>query len=129
MRHFPLLLLPVLLLHGLALGLPEGTNTVLASFALPSGGTLALRWYEALLVVGVAMLYGEVLKSTFAGASSVLDHGLSLLLFVVLLLELLLAPFGADPGFLLLTLLCLFDVISGFTVAIAVARRDVGIIR
>ncbi|MCB1636840.1 MAG: hypothetical protein KDI51_19790, partial [Xanthomonadales bacterium] len=83
----------------------------------------------ALLVVGVAMLYGEVLKSTFAGASSVLDHGLSLLLFVVLLLELLLAPFGADPGFLLLTLLCLFDVISGFTVAIAVARRDVGIIR
>ena len=31
MRHFPLLLLPVLLLHGLALGLPEGTNTVLVS--------------------------------------------------------------------------------------------------
>lgn len=129
MRHFPLLLLPILLLHGLVLGLDEGSNTVLASFALPSGGTLALRCYELLLVAGVAMLYGEILKSTFTGSSSVLDHALSLLLFIVLLLELLLAPFGSDPGFLLLTLLCLLDVIAGFTVAIAVARRDVGILR
>ncbi len=50
------------------------------------------------------------------------------LLLVVLLLETLLVPFGADRGLLLLTLLCLCVVLVGFTVAIAVARRDIGFI-
>ncbi len=124
--RFPLLFVPALLLHALVLGAEIGTDQVLYQFTLPSGAELQLRWYEVLLGLGLAMLYFEVLKSSYAGPGKVIDHMLSLVLFVVLLLETLLSPFGADRGFLLLTMLCMFDVLAGFTVAIAVARRDIG---
>ena len=99
---------------------------------------LSYAVYGLTTLIGVlAFLYPfwlPVVQASSQGLAHSNDASLLLTLlvaltFVVLLLELLLAPFGADPGFLLLTLLCLFDVISGFTVAIAVARRDVGIIR
>ena len=125
LAKFPMILLPALLLHALVLS-GTATSTPLADFTLPSGATFVLSWYTIVLGFGLFALYLEVLKSTFTGSSSVLDHALSLALFIVLLLEMLLAPFGGDPGFVLLVLLCLFDVVAAFTVSIAVARRDVG---
>lgn len=125
--RFPLLFVPAVLLHVLVLGGESGTDQVLTQLTLPSGAEFQLRWFDVLLGLGLAMLYFEVLKSSYAGPGKVIDHMLSLVLFVVLLLESLLASFGADRGFLLLTLLCLFDVLAGFTVAIAVARRDIGL--
>lgn len=127
--RFPLLFIPAVLLHLLVLGSQTGSEQELFSMTLPSGAEFSLRWFEILLGLGLAMLYFEVLKSSYAGPGKVIDHMLSLVLFVVLLLEMLLAPFAADRGFLLLTLLCLFDVLAGFTVAIAVAQRDIGVIR
>ena len=53
----------------------------------------------------------------------------SLLLFVVLLLEFLLWPAAASGVFALLVVMTLVDVITGFAVGMAVARRDVGILR
>lgn len=125
LAKFPLILLPALLLHALVLS-GVSTSSPLADFTMPSGATFVLSWYTVVLACGLLALYFEVLKSTSTGPSSVIDHALSLALFIVLLLEMLLAPFGGDPGFLLLVLLSLFDVVAAFTVSIAVARRDVG---
>ena len=76
--------------------------------------------------IGLLFLYFEVLKSTRTGTASILDHVLSLALFVVCLLELLLVARAANSAFFLLTIMTLIDVISGFTVSISVARRDIG---
>lgn len=125
LSKIPLLLIPALLLNGLMFaGYP--TSSPLAEFTLPSGAAFVFGWYEIILIIGLGALYLEVLKSTATGTGSVIDHALSLALFVILLLEMLLAPIGGDPAFLLLVLLCLFDVVAAFTVSIAVARRDVG---
>ncbi|MCB1608439.1 MAG: hypothetical protein KDI71_15835 [Xanthomonadales bacterium] len=125
LAKFPLLAIPAILLNVLMfVGYP--TSSPLAEISLPSNASLVFGWYEVILVIGLFALYLEVLKSTATGTGSVVDHALSLALFVILLLEMLLAPIGGDPAFLLLVLLCLFDVVAAFTVSIAVARRDVG---
>lgn len=69
----------------------------------------------------------EVFKSTRTGISSVLDHALSPLVFVVFLIELLTVAACGTSTFFVLGLMSLLDVIAGFTVSIVAARRDFGV--
>ena len=82
-----------------------------------------------MLAIALATLFVEVFKATFTGQGSLIDHMLSLLLFILLLLEFLLWPAAGNTTFALLTLMALVDVVAGFAVGMAVARRDVGIMR
>jgi hypothetical protein len=55
------------------------------------------------------------------------DHALSMALFIICLLEfIIIARFG-NSTFFIITLICLLDVVAGFTVTISTARRDFGI--
>ncbi len=128
MKSIPLLLIPAILVHALLLG-GHGLATPWLSVTLPSGAVLELTGGTAVLVLALLMLGIEVFKSTFSGRSSLLDHMLSLLLFIVLLLEFLLWPAAGSGVFVLLVVMTLVDVITGFAVGMAVARRDVGILR
>lgn len=125
MSSFPLLLIPFLLLNlllfaggGLAVPLFDGT--------LPSGAQWVFSRADGIALLGLVLLYLEILKSTRTGNASIVDHVLSLALFVVCLLEFLLVQGAGHSAFLLLTAMCLIDVIAGFTVSISVARRDFG---
>jgi Na+-driven multidrug efflux pump len=82
-----------------------------------------------ILAVGLVTLFAEVFKASGATRASLMDQMLSLLLFIVVLLEFLLWPAAGNSVFALLGLMTLVDVIAGFAVGMAVARRDVGIIR
>lgn len=135
---FPLLLLPVLLYAGLATfaGSPG------AGEAAPIIATLTQAWFQlkmvsgdvwvfdlgdAILIFGFVMLFLELSKSTGTQTASLINHGLSLAVFVVSLIAfLLLRNYGTSEFFLLLMML-LLDVVSGFVVTISAARRDVGI--
>ena len=128
MKAIPLLLLPTILVHVLLLG-GSGLTAAWFSTTLPSGAVFELTGGTAVLVVALLALTGEVFKSTFSSRASLLDHMFSLLLFVVLLLEFLLWPAAASGVFALLVVMTLVDVITGFAVGMAVARRDVGILR
>ena len=52
---------------------------------------------------------------------------LSMLLFVVMLIEFLLLPQAATSTFFLLMMISLVDVLGGFTITARAARRDVAI--
>ena len=79
---------------------------------------------DLLLVFSLVLLFGEVLKSTNARSSSVINHALSLVIFVVGLIEFLLfSPFSTSVFFLIL-MMTLLDVMAGFMVTIATTRRD-----
>ena len=54
-------------------------------------------------------LYVEMLKSTRTGTSSVIEHSLSVLLFVVFLIEFIVVPGAGTATFLLLTLMSLLS--------------------
>ena len=71
------------------------------------------------------MLFVELIKATHTGTSAIINHGLSLILFIVCLVEFLLAPAFATSVFFLLTLMVLLDVLAGFIVTIIAARRDI----
>jgi steroid 5-alpha reductase family enzyme len=126
MSNFPLLLIPFLLLNALLLFTSAGLGVPLFDGTLPSGAVWVFTRADAIALLGLVLLYLEILKSTRTGNSSIIDHVLSLALFVVCLLEFLLVKGAGHSAFLLLTAMCLIDVIAGFTVSISVARRDFG---
>lgn len=128
MRSIPLLLIPALLVHLLLL-VGGGLGQVWLQATLPSGGNFALDAGTAVLAVALLALFAEVFKATRSSRASFVDHLLSLLLFVTLLLEFLLWKAAGHPVVALLVLMTLVDVIAGFAVGIAVARRDVGFVR
>ena len=57
--------------------------------------------------------------------SSVIEHMVSTALFVVFLIEFLLAGAAASSVFFLLMIMALVDVVAGFTISITGAGRDV----
>jgi steroid 5-alpha reductase family enzyme len=126
MAAFPLLLIPFLLINVLIFFVDGGLAKQLFTATLPSGSALNVTAGDLAVLVGLVFLYFEILKSTRTGQSSIIDHALSLALFVTALLEFLLAKGAGNMPFLLLTIMTLIDVIAGFTVSISVARRDVG---
>lgn len=126
---FPLLALPVLLYNLLALVAGAMTPVRLAgeiaTFQMASGAVWTVSMGDLLLALALVVLFVELLKSANSRRVAIINHGLSLLLFVVCLVEFLLgAPF-ATSVFFLLTVMVLLDVLAGFIVSIVAARRDV----
>jgi hypothetical protein len=123
----PLLIVVVALYNLLALFTGSAMEGAIWSPTLPSGATLELSLGNLLVILGLILLFFEIFKSTRTGTSSIVDHLFSVGLFIVCLLELILLPAFGTATFLFLTLMTLIDVIAGFTVTIAAARRDIGL--
>ncbi len=73
------------------------------------------------------MLFGEVMKSTRIGIRTVVDHALSLILFLGMLVEFLLVKQAATATFFLLLVISFVDVLGGFAVTLRSAQRDLTI--
>jgi hypothetical protein len=125
----PLLVVPLLVYNLLAFtvfgGSPEGWTNPLFSIPMVSGQPWALTSGDIMLVVSLGVLFLEVVKSTQSGRSSVLEHMLSTLVFIIFLVEFLLVGACASSVFFILMFMALFDVVAGFTVSITSAGRDV----
>jgi hypothetical protein len=95
-------------------------------FAVPmaSGVTWHITPGHALVVGSLMMLFFELIKSTGIGRAAVMNHAFSLVLFVVCLIEFLLLPAFATSIFFMIMIMTLLDVMAGFMVTIAAARRD-----
>lgn len=125
----PLLVFP-LLAYNLVVFLFFGGNPVnwsagLFSIPMPSGMPLAITAGDLLLVAGIIFLFFEVLKSTNIARNSIIEHMLSMVVFVVFLVEFLLVGAASSSVFFLLMIMSLIDVVAGFTVSITSASRDV----
>ena len=123
-----MLLIPVIIAHILML-VGGGVETPWFTLTLPSDSAFTLTSGTAVIFIGLLTLFAEIFKATRATRASMLDQSLSLLLFVILLVEFLLWPSAANSVFFLLLAMTLVDVIAGFAVGLAVARRDIGIMR
>ena len=125
----PLLIIPFLIYNALAFtlygGQTGGWATQLFTIPMVSGVQWSLTSGDLLLVVGLVCLFFEVLKSTNTGRTSVIEHMLSTALFVVFLVEFLLAGAAASSVFFLLMVMAIVDVVAGFTISITGAGRDV----
>lgn len=132
---FPFMLVPVLiynLLAYLAATPPGATEPPLLAtmrgeaVAVPmlSGTSLSLSWGDLLLLLAIVCLLVEVIKATRTSAPAIINHMLSLGVFVLALVEFLLLPSFASSTFFLLTMIVLLDAMAGMVVTIISARRD-----
>ncbi len=92
-----------------------------------SGGVFTMTLGDVLIVIGLILLFVEVVKSTRTSNSSVVDHLLSTFVFVAFLVEFLLVKGAAHSVFFTLMVIALVDVLSGFSVSIRAAGRDVNV--
>jgi hypothetical protein len=97
-------------------------------FSVPmiSGARWAFTWGDLILITALIVLFIELLKATYTSTSSLVDHGLSMLVFIAALIEFIVVPQAATSVFFLLLVSLLIDVVAGFTIGIRVARRDIG---
>jgi len=101
-------------------------------FSLPSfrGGenpvSWSFNWGDLILLAALLLLFVEILKATYTSTASLLDHGLSMLVFIACLIEFLLVDAAFTSVFFLIIISTLIDVVAGYTIGIRVARRDIG---
>ena len=130
----PLLLIPVLLYNFYVLWGSTGQGGLAAAddilreavFTIPmtSGANWSVGVGDLILFLGLILLFFELLKSTSSQKVAIINHALSLVLFVICLVEfLLIRGFATSTFFLILTMVML-DVLAGFIVTIIAARRD-----
>ncbi|MGI9381069.1 MAG: hypothetical protein ACR2OW_15600 [Methyloligellaceae bacterium] len=126
----PFLIIPVIIYNGIAFfssNVDESmASAVLPTMTLVSGGQWTLTLGDLILLLALALLFVEILKSTRVGAISLLDHILSTVLFVICLVEFLVVEQAATSVFFLLTTMTLIDMVAGFSVTMRAARRDIG---
>lgn len=126
----PLMIIPFLL-YNLAMVAGMGTGPGLTgdmfSVNMLSGAHWTMSFGDGLIVIGLVLLFIEILKSTRNGSASLINHMLSMLVFVAYLVEFLLVVQAATQVFFILMVIALIDVVGGFAVSIRTAGRDVSI--
>jgi hypothetical protein len=126
---FPLLLVPLVIYGILTYLIPVDWNAVIFTVQMISGGEWKITISDVLIAVAILMLFLETIKATRTTSRSIVDHMLSTLIFVGALVAFLLLKEAATSTFALIVLICLVDVIGGYTVSIRTARRDYSIER
>ena len=129
LRSIPLIIV-VLILYNVIVALlgPEIlSKLLLPEIELPSGGVLKLTWGDFIVLLTFIMLFIEIVKATYTSTSSLIDHGLSMLVFVACLIEFLMTPLAANSVFFMIMVAALIDVVAGYTIGIRVARRDLSL--
>ena len=131
---FPLLVLPVLLYNLVLLSMKGGLGATDAAIQLAqplftihmtSGGAWPVSLGDLFLAAALVVMFIELLKSTNSRNVAIINHSLSMILFVACLVEFLLLKGFSTSVFFLLTMMVLLDVLAGFIVTIVAARRDI----
>ena len=125
MASIPLLAFVVAAYTALALAAPGWLEATLFGLPLLSGVVLWFRGGDLLLVIGLLLLCVEIYRATSSSTAAILNHVLSLVVFIIALIELIIMPQMANMTFFLIVLMTVSDVIAGFTVTISTARRDI----
>ncbi len=121
----PLFALIVIAYNIMIFSFPATLDSSILLIHLPSGADWLFSVHDLILTIALIFLYLEIFKSTCTNTSSIVNHSLSLVVFVVCLIEFIVFKPLANSTFFLIMLMTLIDVIAGFTVTIAAARRDV----
>jgi hypothetical protein len=124
---FPLLIIPFVLYNMVAFLLNLDFGTTLFNVPLLSGRSMAVGTGDMLVLLAVLLLYVEILKATRLSNKAIMDHVLSMILFLAMAMEFISVQRAATSTFLILVALAFVDVIGGFTITIRTAQRDIAV--
>jgi uncharacterized membrane protein YdcZ (DUF606 family) len=122
----PLLIIPLAIYNMIAFLLPGiGWTQEIVHIHMVSGADWTFTPGELLISIGVVVLFFEMLKATRLSTRTIVDHVLSTLLFIGMIVEFLLVKQAASGTFFLLLVISFVDVAGGFTITIRTAQRDI----
>jgi len=125
MLGFPLLLIPFAIYNIIAFLMPGVSWTgVVSTVHMMSGADWTMTGGDVLVALAILLLCGEVMKSSRISRRTIIDHALSLILFLGMLIEFLLVKQAATATFFLLLVVGFIDVLGGFAVTLRSAQRD-----
>lgn len=128
---FPLL--AILIAAYAVLAAVTGSGEMAARLAEPlltinliSGAAWVLDLSTLLVMVGLLFLFIEILKATKIDSASMVNNGLSMLVFVVAMILFIVFEGYGNSTFAIITTMALLDSIAGYTITAVTARRDIG---
>lgn len=133
---FPLLAIPVIVYNlmaftfaganGLTMAqqISDPTHAIANIPMVSEGAVWALTSGDLLVILSLGFFFVEIIKSTSTGAATITNHAVSMIVFILCLIEFLLLKNFATSVFFILTIMSLLDVLAGVVVTIISARRD-----
>jgi hypothetical protein len=135
MSAFPLILIVVILYNlvffGGAVASHHDMQALLdQSFALKmfSGDVWRITVSDLFVLGSLLMLFIEVVRAARASSREVLNHAFAMLTFCIALVEFIVLKGFSTSAFFLITAMCMFDVVAGYTISIVSARRDLAVL-
>ncbi len=130
----PLLMIPVVIYAVVILTGVVGVGGVAAAeqalrdpiltIPMVSGSGWNIGSGDLILFLALILLFFELLKSTSSQKVAIINHALSMILFVACLVAFLLIKGFATSTFFLILTMVMLDVLAGFIVTIISARKD-----
>ena len=124
----PLMIVPLIFYNAVMLGsgVPAFAGVIM-TVPMLSGAILTMTLGDLVILSAIVALFFEVLKATLSTRGSLMNHMLSMLVFIVFLVEFLLVREAATQLFFSLMVIAFIDVVAGFTISNRAAGRDVSI--
>ena len=129
-QMIPLLAISLIVYAVLALTGAAGElwyESIILELQMVSGETWSVSAGDLFLLVSMGLLFVELLRATKTGSASIMNHALSVVVFVLaLLLFIIVKGFGNSVFFLFMSMTFL-DFMAGFIVTTVTARRDLSV--
>ena len=127
---FPLLVITFAIYNMIAFLTPGLTWTAnVVTIHLVSGQAWTVTPEDIILAFAILLLGVEVIKATRMGIRGLMEHILSMVLFIAMLVEFLLVARAGTSTFFILMTISLVDVLAGFIITARTAQRDIQIDR
>jgi len=86
-----------------------------------------VTWGDVFLLSSMGLLFVELLRATKTGSESIMNHALSVVVFVAALLLFIIVPGFGNSVFFLFMSMTFLDFMAGFIVTTVTARRDLSV--
>lgn len=130
LQSFPLLAVSFVIYAGLSLTLTPGEmpwyDSEALTIAMMSGDIWRLTSGHLFIGFSLILLFVELLRATRSGGASLMNHALSVLVFIGALLMFITVQGYGNSIFFLFTSMTFTDFMAGFIITTATARRDIG---
>jgi hypothetical protein len=127
---FPLLIIPLAIYNMIVFLTPgvQWTDRV-AAVQMPSQAEWAVTFGDVVIASALFLLFIEGLKASRAAGKPMVDHLLSMLVFLAALAEFLLVKEAANSIFAVITAICLVDLAEGLAISGRAVRHRRAIAR
>ena len=92
-----------------------------------SGDVWKITVSDLFVAAALALLFVEIVKAARSSQREILNHAFSMITFCIALVEFIVLKGFSTSAFFMITAMCLFDVVAGYTISIVAARRDLGV--